>query len=215
MKIVTYYRVSDKNKQGDNYSLDAQKFELHRYAQTIEAEVISEYQEMESGRRKNRPQLNKALKLAKKTKSTLVVVRLDRLARSVSFISTLIESKVDFKALDLPMADKFTLHIFSALAEKTSEDISIRTKMGMAEAKRQGKVFGENAKVLAQAYKKAADEYAQAIGDTVESVIASSRKLTYQKLANKLNAMGIEGRNGGKYYASSARLLVKRLGLSI
>ena len=215
MKIVSYYRVSDKNKQGDNYSLAAQRFELNRYAQSISAEVIAEYQELESGRRKNRPELNRALALAKKTKSTLVVVRLDRLARSVSFISALIESKVDFKALDLPMADKFTLHIFSALAEKTSEDISIRTKMGMAEAKRQGKVFGEHAKALAQAYKEAADEYAEALNDTVESIIRSSRKLTYQKLANKLNGIGMQGRNGGKYYASSARLLVKRLGLSI
>ena len=215
MKIVSYYRVSDKNKQGDNYSLAAQRFELNRYAQSISAEVIAEYQELESGRRKNRPELNRALALAKKTKSTLVVVRLDRLARSVSFISALIESKVDFKALDLPMADKFTLHIFSALAEKTSEDISIRTKMGMEEAKRQGKVFGEHAKVLAQAYKEAADGYAHALNDTVEGIISSSRKLTYQKLANKLNAIGVKGRNGGKYYASSARLLVKRLRLSI
>ncbi|MDA7652519.1 recombinase family protein [Akkermansiaceae bacterium] len=214
MKIVSYYRVSDK-KQEDNFSLAAQKFELNKYAKTVGAEVIGEYQEIESGRRKNRPELNKALNLAKKTKSTLVVVRLDRLARSVSFISTLIESKVDFKALDLPMADKFTLHIFSALAEKTSEDISIRTKMGMAEAKRQGKVFGENAKVLAKAYKRAADDYAYALNATVERIISSSRRLTYQKLANKLNAVGVQGRNGGKFYASSARLLVKRLGLSI
>ena len=199
MKIVSYYRVSDK-KQEDNFSLAAQRFELNKYAKSVGAEIIGEYQEIESGRRKNRPELNKALKLAKKTKSTLVVVRLDRLARSVSFISALIESKVDFKALDLPMADKFTLHIFSALAEKTSEDISIRTKMGMAEAKRQGKVFGE---------------YAYALNATVERIISSSRRLTYQKLANKLNAVGVQGRNGGKYYASSARLLVKRLGLSI
>jgi DNA invertase Pin-like site-specific DNA recombinase len=66
MKIVSYYRVSDKNKQGDNYSLAAQKFELNRYAQSIGAEVIAEYQEMESGRRKNRPELNRALALAKK-----------------------------------------------------------------------------------------------------------------------------------------------------
>jgi DNA invertase Pin-like site-specific DNA recombinase len=214
MKVTGYFRISDK-KQDGNYSIEAQRFEFQKFAQANGAEITGEFVEVESGRRKSRPQLQAALKLAKKTKSTLVVVRLDRLARNVHFISGLMESGVEFKALDLPQADKFTLHIFAALAERASEDTSIRTKMGMAEARRQGKTFGRNGKVLAEKHKAQANVYAESLRPKVTSIIAGSRKLTYEKLAVKMNKQGITGRNGGKFYAGSARNLVKRLALSL
>ena len=115
MKIVTYTRVSTKRQGQSGLGLEAQEAAIQNYIQEHSAEVAGEFVEVESGKKSNRPQLAKAIALAKRTKSKLVVAKLDRLARNVHFISGLLESKVDFVALDFPEANTFTLHIMAAL----------------------------------------------------------------------------------------------------
>lgn len=214
MNQVNYMRVSHIS-QADNNSLAAQREDLERFAKMNGSTIVAEFTEVESGRKKSRPQLQQALKIAKKEKATLVVYRLDRLARDLSFLTSIMDSGVAFKALDIPEADRFTLQLFGALAERESDIISKRVKRGMAKAKAEGKTFGANAKVLAAQNKAAADEYAKRIASTLVSIIENSRKLTYRRLADRLNSLGLTGRNGKQFYPASARNLVKRLNLSI
>lgn len=140
MRIVTYTRVSTRRQGMSGLGLEAQESAIQNYIQENSSEVIGEFVEVESGKKSNRPELAKAIALAKKTNSRLGVAKLDRLARNVHFISGLLESKVDFVALDFPEATTFTLHIMAALAEQEARLISERTKAALAAAKRRGKL---------------------------------------------------------------------------
>lgn len=214
MKQVSYMRVSHTS-QADNFSLAAQREDLEKYAASVGATIIAEYCEIESGRKKTRPQLLEALSTAKKENATLVVYRLDRLARDLNFLTTIMDSGIAFKALDIPEADRFTLSLFGALAERESDIISRRVKRGMARAKAEGKTFGANAVELAAKNIAAADDHAKSLATLLNNIIETSRKLTYRRLADRLNSKGAKGRNGKKFHPSSARNLVKRLGLTI
>ena len=92
---------------------------------------MATYPEVESGKRNDRPELAKAIAHARRIKGTLVVAKLDRLARNVAFLATLMESKIDFVACDNPNATKFTLHILSAVAEHEAQMISDRTRAAL------------------------------------------------------------------------------------
>lgn len=134
MKYISYYRVSTK-KQGDSHlGLDAQQTEINRFiSNTPESEVIAEYTEIETGtNKKTRPILSEAIKHSIESDSILLIAKLDRLSRNVQFISSLMDSKVKFKALDMPIADPFTIHILAAVAQKEAEDISERTKKALS-----------------------------------------------------------------------------------
>src|SRR5947209_5737141 len=116
-KVVTYYRVSTKRQGDSGLGLEAQRAAVSGFAQGKGAAVIREYTEVESGKRSDRPELAKALAHARLTKATLVVAKLDRLARNVAFTSALMESGCDFVACDMPHANRLTIHILAAVAE--------------------------------------------------------------------------------------------------
>ena len=143
-----------------------------------------------------------------------MVAKLDRLARNVHFISGLMESKVEFVALDFPEANKLTLHLIAAMAEYEATLISQRTKAALAAAKKRGVVLGANGSVLAKANIKAADQWAESIADPLVKAITACRKKTLQNLANKLNSWGIKTRNGKQFAPSTVMRLMKRLNLS-
>ncbi|MBB5061473.1 DNA invertase Pin-like site-specific DNA recombinase [Granulicella aggregans] len=103
---------------------------------------MEEVLEVESGKRNDRPALAAALKLCRKHKATLVIAKLDRLARNVAFISNLMESGVEFVAVDMPQANRFVVHILAAVAEQEAEAISKRTKAALAAAKARGTKLG-------------------------------------------------------------------------
>lgn len=159
-KFVAYYRVST-DKQGERgHGLDAQRKAVADYLNGGEWELIAEFTEVESGKRhENRPELERALVVARKHKAKLVIAKLDRLARNVAFIAGLMERKVDFVCCDMPSATPFMLHIYAAVAEEERRTIAARTKAGLAAAKAKGVVLG-NAK-LAAANKAAAVARAQ------------------------------------------------------
>jgi DNA invertase Pin-like site-specific DNA recombinase len=142
MKYVTYCRVSTAKQGESGLGLEAQRSTVTSYANSSNGRVIAEYVEVESGTHCDRPQLTKALAHARQSKATLVVAKLDRLARNVAFLSTLMESGVQFVACDNPSATKLTLHILVAVAENEVEMIRARTRAALAAAKARGTLLG-------------------------------------------------------------------------
>lgn len=141
MKYVAYYRVST-DKQGDSgLGLEAQKSDVRRFIHPDNIDI--ELTEIESGRKHIRPVLNEAINLCKKHGATLLIAKLDRLARNVSFVSTLMNSGVRFIAVDMPQATELTIHIYSAMAEDEAKRISSRTKAALKVKKEQGYKLGK------------------------------------------------------------------------
>jgi DNA invertase Pin-like site-specific DNA recombinase len=135
MKTIAYYRVSDPKQGVSGLGLEAQKAVAAAY------EPLTEYIEVESGSKNkgsNRPQLEAALAHCKRAKATLVIAKLDRLARNVHFISGLMEAGVDFICCDMPAANRFVLHVMAAMAEQEARNTSERTKAGFAALRARG-----------------------------------------------------------------------------
>ncbi|MDR3798417.1 MAG: recombinase family protein [Terracidiphilus sp.] len=142
-KFVSYLRVSTARQGASGLGLEAQREAVSRYVNGGSWALVQEVVEVESGKRSdNRPQLAKALALCRIHRATLLVAKLDRLARNVAFISTLMESSVDFVAVDLPQANKLTVHIMAAMAEYEASAISARTRAALAAARARGKKLG-------------------------------------------------------------------------
>ena len=124
---VAYYRVSTDRQGESGLGLEAQRAAVARFVGAVP--LLAEFQEIESGKsHTNRPQLTAAMELCRKQKATLVIAKLDRLARDVHFISGLMKSGVEFVAVDMPHANRLTVHILAAVAEHEREMISARTK---------------------------------------------------------------------------------------
>jgi DNA invertase Pin-like site-specific DNA recombinase len=104
--------------------------------------LVGEFTEVESGKRADRPELEKALAACRKHKAKLVIAKLDRLSRNVHFISGLMERKVDFVACDMPSANAFMINVYAAVAQEERRMISDRTKAGLAAARARGVKLG-------------------------------------------------------------------------
>ncbi|SHH50914.1 recombinase family protein [Flavobacterium johnsoniae] len=128
IKYVAYVRVSTIKQ---DLGLESQLNIINNYINK-EDEILKIFTEKESGRDNNRIELGKAIEYTKNNNAILLIAKLDRLSRNVMFISTLMDSKVDFKACDIPTADNFTIHIFAALAEREVGIIRERTKNALS-----------------------------------------------------------------------------------
>src|ERR671910_807892 len=141
-KFAAYYRVSTEKQGRSGLGLEAQQEAVRSYhnggAWTLVAEIV----EVESGKRNDRPKLAEAMRLCRLHGAVLIIAKLDRLARNVAFISNLMESGVEFTAVDFPQANRLTVHILAAVAEHEREMISQRTKAALAAAKARGKRLG-------------------------------------------------------------------------
>lgn len=140
MKYISYYRVSTEKQGLSGLGLEAQRQAVLNYIKP--ENIFKEFTEIESGRKKHRPVLIEALQLCKETNGTLVIAKLDRLARNVAFVSTLLESGVKFLCCDMPTANELTIHIYSAIAQDEAKRISERTKSALAIKKAQGYKLG-------------------------------------------------------------------------
>ncbi len=139
---MAYYRVSTDKQGQSGLGLDAQRAAVELHARSVGAEVIAEFQDVESGRKADRIGLAAALATCRAKRATLLIAKLDRLARSVAFISNLMEGGVDFVAADMPIVNRLTVHVLAAVAEHEREMISQRTKAALAAAKVRGTRLG-------------------------------------------------------------------------
>ncbi len=197
--FVSYLRVSTDRQGRSGLGLDAQREAVARFLNGGEWRLAAEVVEIESGKRADRPKLAEALRLCRLHKATLVIAKLDRLARNVAFVSNLMESGVEFVACDFPQANRLTVHILAAVAEHEARAISERTKAALAQAKRRGKALGgfrgakigDDARAKAKAAIKArvgarALDLAPVIAD-----IQSGGAVTLRAIAGELMARGI------------------------
>jgi len=141
-KYVAYYRVSTKRQGKSGLGLEAQQRAVRDRAARNGATILAEYVEVETGKSSKRPKLHEAIRHARLTNSTLVVAKLDRLARNAYFTRTLKESKQRFVCCDNPDASDLTIDLLAVIAEHEARAIATRTREALAIAKDRGTLLG-------------------------------------------------------------------------
>ncbi len=207
-KYIAYYRVSTQRQGQSGLGLEAQQASIVQFLHG--AQPIECYTEVESGRNNDRPQLQMALERCKLMGAVLLIAKLDRLARNVHFISGLMESGVDFIAIDNPHANRFMLHIMASAAEYEAEMISQRTKAALQRAKERGVELGgyrgttvsQDARIKAVSVrrKKVAERNVR-----IREIVGETEGSSLRSLARRLNDMGIPSPSGGIWHANTVR----------
>jgi DNA invertase Pin-like site-specific DNA recombinase len=225
MKIVAYYRVSTRRQGESGLGLEAQQAALAVFANQHCGSIIAEYREVETGKNSGRPILKQALQHAKQAGATLVVAKLDRLARNVAFTSTLMEAGVPFVCCDNPHATPLTIHILAAVAEDEARRISDRTKAALAAAKARGTKLGcANPVISAALAGRRGWEKASAQGLAVRarlqrerygSIIPLIQELkasgqTFRQIADALNRQGFTTSRGKAFTNSQVQRVLAR-----
>ena len=201
--FVSYLRVSTDKQGRSGLGLEAQQAAIAAFIRPGDRLLAPPYIEVESGKNSARPELRAALNHCRRTGATLLIARLDRLARKVSFIANLMEEGVPFIACDRPHATAFELHIYASMAQEEGRAISARTKAALAAAKARGKALGGDrgyrppsppANPLAAAgARRAADHAAHRAAAAIEEVRAMiGAEASLQALARELNERQIK-----------------------
>lgn len=194
--------------------LEAQRAAVSQHLAVNGGTIAAEFVEVESGAKKRRPVLAQALDECRKRKATLLIAKLDRLARNVAFVSSLMEGGVDFVAVDAPYANKLMLHILAAFAEHEHEQISERTRRALAAAKARGVRLGVNGHRLAEAHRCQAAAWAENLRDPVTEAF-SRGAVTLAKMSAELNDGGWRTREGALWSPGTTSRLLKRLNLDL
>jgi DNA invertase Pin-like site-specific DNA recombinase len=207
--FVSYLRVSTERQGAVGLGIDAQRSAVQRFADMCGGNILNELVEVESGKRADRPILEEAIALCRKKKATLLVAKLDRLSRTVTFMSRLIDSGVDFVATDNPHANKLMVHVLSAFAEHERDLIAARTKSALAAAKERGISLGNPniavARDLANAsIKVAADDHCLNVAPIISQMRASGIR-SLRGIANALTVRGISTARGGQWHPATVR----------
>jgi DNA invertase Pin-like site-specific DNA recombinase len=222
-KFLAYYRVSTDRQGKSGLGLEAQRAAVAAYLNGGDWQIVSEFTEVESGRRADRPQLDQALAAARLHRCPLVVSRVDRLTRSVAFLSRLLEAGVDVRFADLPQIEgatgRFLLQQMVAVAELEAGMISHRTKMALAQAKKRGTKLGGDRGVVPS--KRARAAAAAAIQERVNSRAAdiaptiaglqAAGTTSLRAIAAALNGLGITTARGGEWDQTQVRRILARL----
>lgn len=206
--FVGYFRVSTERQGLSGLGLEAQRKAVSDYLNDGKWEMIGEFVEVESGKRSDRPEIAKALALCRQRKATLIVAKLDRLARNVHFISGLMDSKVDFVAADMPHANQLTINILASVAQEERVWISKRTKAALAAAKARGVKLG-NAK-LARDNAAAARQHAEGLRPVLTEIRKQGLR-SVRGIAEELNRRGVPTPRGSIWHANTVNLLLHRL----
>ena len=216
-KFVSYLRVSTDRQGQFGLGVESQRASVAQYLNGGEWELLQEFVEVESGKKNDRPALADALKYCRIHKATLVVARLDRLARNAHFLLGLKEAGVDFVAVDMPFANRLTIGVMALVAEETGRSISAVTKSALQAAKGRGVKLGSPRPItkLAQvngnresaiARKKAAAQWIEDIGPLVEKLMMQHKSLL--ATAKALNAASIPARMGGMWQHNQVRMVL-------
>jgi len=200
--FVAYYRVSTAKQGRSGLGLEAQRTAVrHRMG----SEPIAAYTEVESGRKDDRPELQKAIEFANANDAMLVIAKLDRLSRDVHFISGLLKQPIKIIACDIQSEDPFVWHMFAAVAEKEHAMIIGRIKSAIAEKRKQGVQWGTNAARARQADAFAADTHKE-IQNIIECGITSATAI-----AKELNERGVRAPKGGSWQAVQVQRIMSRV----
>jgi DNA invertase Pin-like site-specific DNA recombinase len=208
--FVAYYRVSDVKQGKSGLGLEAQREAVARYLLAVKGVLAGEYTEVETGKRHGkRPQLAAAIALASRRSATLLIAKLDRLARNVHFISGLMESSADFVAVDMPYANRLTIHIMAAMAEHEGEMISERTRAALQAAKARGTRLG-NPRWQESIARATAARRKQPAPEDVRTLVAGYRAegLSLRQIAARLNQLGLKTPSKAQWHPSSVRTLL-------
>jgi len=206
---IAYYRVSTTRQGNSGLGIEAQKTSVKHYVCGSGGELHSEFVEIESGKKARRPQLANAISQCKYTGAILLIAKLDRLARNVHFISGLIEAGVQFKAVDMPNADRFMLHVYAAMAEEEGRRIGARTKAALQAAKARGVKLGTNSQQLAAQNRKAADQHALSIGPQIKR-LKTIEGLAVRSIAERLNSDNVNSYCGGQWHPTTVQRIWAR-----
>src|SRR5690242_16609915 len=207
--FVAYFRVSTDRQGRSGLGVAAQKESVLRYIASVGGKLIAEHTEVETGKRNDRPELQKALAYCRRYKAKLVIAKLDRLSRNVAFIATMMDSGVEFIACDNPHATRLTLHILAAVAEHEREAIAQRTRAALQAAKARGVRLGRNgADILAPANKAAAIETAARLRPILAELTAA--RMSLREIAAELTARGVVPMRGRHWHPQTvARVIVR------
>lgn len=218
-KFVSYLRVSTAKQGGRGLDLEVQRAAVAGYLNGGSCELIKEVVEVESGKHNDRPALAAALRLCRKHHATLVIAKLDRLARNVHFISGLMESAVDFVAVDMPEANRLVVHIMAAVAEQEAKAISKRTKAALAAAKTRGtrlggrrvsaERFAEIGTAARQAHMQKAEQARAEIMPEIAKIQAGGAT-TLRQIAAGLNALNISTSRGSEWSAVQVQRVLRK-----
>lgn len=215
--FVSYLRVSTQKQGASGLGLDAQRESVKRFVDSAQGTLICEYQEVETGKGSDalvkRPTLKAALEFCRKQGATLVIAKLDRLARNVHFVSGLMESRVKFVACDMPEANELTIHIMAAFAEHEAKRISQRTKEALAAAKARGVVLGTsgaaNLKPNIELRQQTATAFVERLRPLFDGMAV--RGLSLRAMVAELNMIGIPTPKGGQWRLTQIQRTIARL----
>ena len=222
--FVAYYRVSTDRQGESGLGLEAQRQAVAQFIGG--ATLLAEFQEIESGKNhRNRPQLAAAIELCRKRRARLVIAKLDRLARNVHFVSGLMESKVDFVAVDNPHATRFTVHILAAVAELESAQVSQRTRAALQQVKRELAEKGERVSVRGRVYTRlgnppghdtsraSAKRFPDKVSPHIVEIMRQQRSQgsSYRAIADHLNdQLGLRTPRGHRWHNETIRDILNR-----
>ena len=204
-QFIAYYRVSTERQGESGLGLQAQREAVARFLGS--SSLLAAFTEVESGKRHtNRPELLRAIELCRRQRATLVIAKLDRLARNVHFISGLMETGVEFVAADMPQANRLTIHILAAFAEHEREAISQRTKGALQAARKRGTRLGN------PRWAESIDRARQVKNPIppAPQLVAMMRRhraegMTLRAIASQLNGLGLRTPKGAQWYAGTVR----------
>ena len=214
--LIAYYRVSTQKQGNSGLGLEAQRATVADYAKRTVGQVLAEFTEVESGKKNNRVQLAEAIATAKRTGATLVIAKLDRLARNAAFIFALRDGGVSFVACDIPEANTLTVGIFAVMAQHEAELISTRTRAALAAKKMRGDKLGTAANLTAEARAKGRAAHTRNAANNQNTKTAKGYALllrgsgaSLRDMATTLNAEGFKTPRGGQYSAVQVSRLLR------
>lgn len=213
---VAYYRVSTTKQGQSGLGLEAQRAAVEGYARTQGLAIVREFEELETATgKRQRPMLAAAIREARDRDAILLIGKLDRLARSVAFISNLMEAGVDFVAVDMPDANRLTVHIMAALAEHEARLISVRTRDALSAARARGTQLGNPANLTDEGRRRSRDKQRLEAADAYRQVAPyivtlRERGQSMRSIAETLNAQGHRTRKGKKWSVSQVQNILRK-----
>lgn len=216
-KFVSYFRVSTQKQGNSGLGLEAQKSTIQNYLKDIQP--IAEFTDIESGTKKgnDRQGLKDAISFCKFHNAKLIIAKLDRLSRNVSFIAQLMESDIEFVICDQPQATRFTIHIFAALGEQEARFISERTKSALAEAKKRGQKLGSPQNLTDQSRANSLEvrklnafnnENSRKAGALIVSLRQSGK--SFYQITKEINVLGFKTRTNKSFHQAQVKTLFER-----